>query len=203
MSGLLGISRTIDQFNERVGKLMAWAILAAMTIVFVALLGLCAWMEQSGNPRLAGLGVDQTASQQQAGGGWGIYAGGPADLSTTVEAYTALRLAGDPVDADHMRRAAERVRDAGGIEGSRVFTRLWLALFGEWSWRDLPALPPEVILLPAWFPLNVYDFGCWARQTIVPLTVVAAHRPARALGFPLAELRTGRPPAREGVSLWR
>jgi len=140
-------------------------------------------------------------SQQQPGGGWGIYAGGPADLSTTVEAYTALRLAGDPVDAAHMRRAAELARDAGGIEGSRVFTRLWLALFGEWSWRELPALPPEVILLPSWFPLNVYDFGCWARQTIVPLTVVAAHRPARSLGFPLAELRTGAPRAREGASL--
>jgi squalene-hopene/tetraprenyl-beta-curcumene cyclase len=140
-------------------------------------------------------------SQQQAGGGWGIYTGGPADLSTTVEAYTALRLAGDPPDAAHMRRAAELARDAGGIEGSRVFTRLWLALFGEWSWRELPALPPEVILLPAWFPLNVYDFGCWARQTIVPLTVVAAHRPARALGFPLAELRTGAPRPRERASL--
>ena len=140
-------------------------------------------------------------SQQGTEGGWGVYAGGPSDLSTTVEAYTALRLAGDPPDAAHMRRAAELVRDAGGVEGTRVFTRLWLALFGEWSWRALPALPPEVILLPAWFPLNIYDFGCWARQTIVPLTVVAAHRPARSLGFPLDELFTGAPPARGRASL--
>jgi squalene-hopene/tetraprenyl-beta-curcumene cyclase len=139
-------------------------------------------------------------SQQRADGSWAIYAGGPADLSTTVEAYAALRLAGDPPDAAHMRRAAELARDAGGIEASRVFTRLWLALFGEWSWRDLPALPPEVILLPAWFPLNIYDFACWARQTIVPLTVVAAHRPARPLGFSLAELHAA-PRPREGASL--
>ena len=61
-----------------------------------------------------------------------------------------------------------------------MFTRIWLALFGLWSWDDLPALPPEVILLPRWAPLNIYDFACWARQTIVPLTVVAAHRPVRA-----------------------
>ena len=79
-----------------------------------------------------------------------------------------------------MRAAAEFVRKAGGIEEARVFTRIWLALFGGWSWDDLPELPPEMILLPTWFPLNIYDFGCWARQTIVPLTVVAAYRPVAA-----------------------
>ena len=90
-----------------------------------------------------------------------------------------------------MKRAREVVLGLGGIEQSRVFTRIWLALFGEWSWDDLPALPPEVILLPSWFPLNVYDFACWARQTIVPLTIVASHRPVRPLPFSLAELRAG------------
>jgi squalene-hopene/tetraprenyl-beta-curcumene cyclase len=142
-------------------------------------------------------------SHQNAEGGWSNYAGGPSDLSTTIEAWIALRLAGDPVDAQHMRRAAELALAKGGIEGSRVFTRLWLALFGEGSWRDLPALPPEVILLPPWFPLNIYDFGCWARQTIVPLTVVAAHRPARALGVSVKELRTGvRKALRAPLSTW-
>jgi squalene-hopene/tetraprenyl-beta-curcumene cyclase len=142
-------------------------------------------------------------SHQNAEGGWGNWAGGPSDLSTTIEAWVALRLAGDPPDAFHMRRAAELALDKGGIENARVFTRLWLALFGEWSWRDLPALPPEVILLPAWFPLNIYDFGCWARQTIVPLTVVAAHRPARPLGVSVRELRTGvRKETRAPLSTW-
>jgi squalene-hopene/tetraprenyl-beta-curcumene cyclase len=131
-------------------------------------------------------------SQQRADGSWATYYGGPGELSTTIEAYAALRLAGDPADAAHLRRAREVVLDLGGLERSRVFTRIWLALFGEWSWEDLPALPPEVILLPSWFPLNVYDFACWARQTIVPLTIVAAHRPRRSLGFELGELRTGR-----------
>ncbi len=142
-------------------------------------------------------------SQQVAGGGWATFHGGDPDLSATIEAYTALRLAGDPVDAPHMRRAAELVRDLGGIEGSRVFTRIWLAVLGEWSWNDLPALPPEVILLPKWFPLNIYDFASWARQTIVPLTVVASFRPSHALGFRLGELRTGAAkPARESLSTW-
>ncbi len=130
--------------------------------------------------------------KQQPGGGWATFEGGPADVSTTVEAYTALRLAGDPPEAEHMLRAAEVARELGGIEATRVFTRIWLALFGEWPWSALPALPPEVVFLPAWFPLNIYDFACWARQTIVPLTIVAAHRPQRELGFSLDELRLRR-----------
>jgi squalene-hopene/tetraprenyl-beta-curcumene cyclase len=142
-------------------------------------------------------------SRQRDDGAWNIYFGGPADLSATVEGYVALRLAGDPADAEHMRRAAARVQEMGGLERARVFTRLWLALFGQWSWDDLPALPPEVILLPPWFPLNIYDFGCWARQTIVPLTIVASHRPARPLGFALDELRAGMPrAARRPLSSW-
>jgi squalene-hopene/tetraprenyl-beta-curcumene cyclase len=142
-------------------------------------------------------------SQQQADGSWNIYHGGPPQLSTTIEAYVALRLAGDPAEADHMKSAAERIRGMGGLEQARVFTRLWLALFGAWSWNDLPALPPEVVLLPSWFPLNIYDFGCWARQTIVPLTIVAAHRPARPLPFGIDELRIGAPPQeRLPLSTW-
>ncbi len=110
----------------------------------------------------------------------------------------ALRLAGDAPDTPHLRVAADFVQRAGGVEATRVFTRFWLALFGLVRWDDLPAMPPEVVLLPRWMPLNIYDFACWARQTIVPLTVVAAHRPVRALPFDIAELRTGRPatPAR-------
>lgn len=130
--------------------------------------------------------------EQRADGTWATFAGGPGDLSTTIEAYAALRLAGDRPDDPHMVRAREFVVAHGGIEASRVFTRIWLALFGEWSWDDLPAMPPEVVLLPSWAPLNVYDWGCWARQTIVPICVVATLRPVRPLPFDLAELRTGR-----------
>jgi squalene-hopene/tetraprenyl-beta-curcumene cyclase len=133
-------------------------------------------------------------SQQRPDGSFATFPGGPADLSTTLEAYLALRLAGDPADAPHLARAAACVRELGGVERTRVFTRIWLALFGLWPWEALPALPPEAILLPPSFPLNIYDFGCWARQTIVPLLVVAAHRPVRPLPFGIDELRTGAPP---------
>ena len=132
-------------------------------------------------------------SQQRSDGTWATFEGGPPDLSTTIEAYAALRLAGDGPDDPHMAAARRFVLAAGGLEASRVFTRIWLALFGEWSWDELPSMPPELVFLPSWFPLNVYDWACWARQTVVPITVVATLRPVRPLPFRLTELRTGRP----------
>ncbi|MEU8531426.1 squalene--hopene cyclase, partial [Streptomyces sp. NPDC048629] len=138
--------------------------------------------------------------EQREDGTWATFYGGPGELSTTVEAYVALRLAGDRPEDPHMARAAAWIREHGGIAAARVFTRIWLALFGWWRWDDLPEVPPELILLPSWFPLNIYDFGCWARQTIVPLSVVSAKRPVRPAPFPLTELHTDParpvPPAR-------
>ncbi|HWG65605.1 MAG TPA: squalene--hopene cyclase [Streptosporangiaceae bacterium] len=129
------------------------------------------------------------ASQQRDDGTWANFYGGPGNLSTTVEAYVALRLAGHSPQAPHMAKAADWIRAGGGIAATRVFTRIWLALFGEWSWDDLPVMPPEMIYFPTWLPLNVYDWACWARQTIVPLTVVGSLRPVRSLPFGLDEIR--------------
>ena len=135
-------------------------------------------------------------SQQRDDGTWANFYGGPGDLSTTVEAYLALRLAGDEPDAPHMKQACAWILDEGGVEATRVFTRIWLALSGLWSWDDLPVIPPELIYLPAWFPLNIYDWGCWARQTIVALAVVQSFRPSRPLSISIDELKTGGPHGR-------
>jgi squalene-hopene/tetraprenyl-beta-curcumene cyclase len=135
-------------------------------------------------------------SQQRPDGTWATFDGGPGDLSTTIEAYVALRLAGDPAGAPHMSAAAEFVRAHGGVAASRVFTRFWLALFGQWSWSQLPAVPPELVLLPSWMPFNIYDFACWARQTVVPLSIVRALRPVRELSFTVDELHAGSIPPR-------
>jgi squalene-hopene/tetraprenyl-beta-curcumene cyclase len=137
------------------------------------------------------------ASKQREDGTWANFYGGPGDLSTTVEAYVALRLAEHQPAEPHMARAAQWIRAAGGVPATRVFTRLWLALFGEWSWDDLPVMPPELIYLPSWFPLNVYDWACWARQTIVPLTIVGSLRPVRPLPFGLGELTPDDPAGEE------
>jgi squalene-hopene/tetraprenyl-beta-curcumene cyclase len=132
-------------------------------------------------------------SQQRVDGTWANFHGGPGELSTTIEAYWALRLAGDEPGAAHMRVAAEFIRRQGGIERARVFTHVWLALFGLWSWDEVPALPPEIVLLPSWVALSIYDFACWARQTIVALSLVMAHRPRHELSFGLDELRGAEP----------
>ena len=115
--------------------------------------------------------------RQSADGTWTIYFGGPPDLNATVEAYFALKLAGASPDDPYMRRAREFVLSAGGIPRVRVFTKIWLALFGQWDWRGVPALPPELMFLPRWFPLNIYDFASWARATIVPMLIILTERP--------------------------
>jgi squalene-hopene/tetraprenyl-beta-curcumene cyclase len=141
-------------------------------------------------------------SQQRDDGSWANFYGGPADLSTTIEAYVALRLAGDPPEADHLSRARETVLGLGGLERARVFTHFWLALFGEYAWSDVPVLPPEMIFLPDRAPLSLYDFACWARQTVAALSILCALRPRRDLGFGVAELRTGRPAQHPRLQGW-
>jgi squalene-hopene/tetraprenyl-beta-curcumene cyclase len=143
-------------------------------------------------------------SQQLEDGSWNTFYGGPGDLSTTVEAWAALRLAGDPEDADHLRRAAAFVQAQGGIENARVFTRIWMALFGLWPWESLPVIPPEIVLLPTGVPLALADWGCWARQTIVPLAIVATYQPVRPLPFDIDPLRSGAPaPGYGPLFSWR
>ena len=113
-------------------------------------------------------------------GGWSLYYGAPPDLNTTIEASVALQLAGVPLDDPALAAAAEVVRQSGGLEHARVFTRIWLALLGALPWNTVPSMPPELIFLPRAFPLNIYRFASWARGTIVPLLVVLAQPPAYA-----------------------
>src|SRR5919204_6085302 len=117
-------------------------------------------------------------------GTWSIWFEGPPDLSVTVEAYTGLKLAG--VDAGDATR--EYIRRAGGVAKTRIFTRAFLALVGQWPWRRLAHVPVELILLPAQGPLSVYDFACWARQTMVALSVVEALQPVRPSAVDLSEI---------------
>src|SRR6201986_4376320 len=114
---------------------------------------------------------------QGAHGGWPLFAEGDLDISATVKAYFALKMIGDPVDADHMRRAREAVCERGGAEKANVFTRIMLALFGFVPWRAVPAMPVEIMLLPKWFPFHLDKISYWSRTVIVPLLVLMAKRP--------------------------
>src|SRR6266581_6193742 len=133
-------------------------------------------------------------ARRRADGTWSIWFEGPADISVTVEAYAALKLAG--VDAGDATR--QYIRRSGGVARTRIFTRAFLALIGQWPWRRLAHVPVELILLPANGPLSVYDFACWARQTMVSLSVVEALQPVRPSEIDLSEIG-GRKTAASGT----
>jgi squalene-hopene/tetraprenyl-beta-curcumene cyclase len=110
-------------------------------------------------------------------GGWPLFPGGSADLSATVKAYYALKLAGDPPDAPHMTRARELVLAVGGAAHCNVFTRITLALFQQVPWRAVPFIPAEIMLLPEWFPFHIKKVAYWSRTVMVPLFVLCTLKP--------------------------
>ena len=114
---------------------------------------------------------------QGAHGGWPLYHEGAFDISATVKAYFALKMIGDDINAPHMARAREEIKKRGGAIKANVFTRILLALYGQTSWSNIPTVPPELILLPRWFPVHLSKMSYWARTVIVPLLVLCARQP--------------------------
>jgi squalene-hopene/tetraprenyl-beta-curcumene cyclase len=133
------------------------------------------------HPERIGKLATTVRSAQLADGGWNIYAGGPAELNATLKGYFALKLAGDPPHAPHMVQARNRVLELGGVEGTNSFTRFYLALSGKIGWDLVPAMPPELILLPSWFFINLYEMSSWTRGIVVPLTLLYALKPQWSL----------------------
>jgi len=149
--------------------------------------------------------------QQLPGGGWTLYAGGPTDVSATVKAYFVLKIAGDSPDAPHMTRAREAVLELGGLDACNSFTKIYLSIFGQYEWSRCPAVPPELVLLPKWFPFNIYRISSWSRAIVVPLSLIWARKPAMHVPpeFSIGELRSASKAEPEAVHrtprerLWR
>jgi squalene-hopene/tetraprenyl-beta-curcumene cyclase len=118
---------------------------------------------------------------QLENGGWSIYEGDGGDLSTAVEAYLALKLAGHRAEEPALQRAREFIHSRGGPLKSRVFTRIFLAIFGQVGWHGIPSMPVEFVLLPLWTGLSIYELSSWSRATVVPLSVVMAKQPVMLL----------------------
>jgi squalene-hopene/tetraprenyl-beta-curcumene cyclase len=115
--------------------------------------------------------------RQGTHGGWALVQDGDLDMSASVKAYFALKMIGDSIDAPHMVRAREAILARGGAINSNVFTRFTLAMYGVLSWRSVPVLPIEIMLLPMWSPFHLNKISYWARTTLVPLMVLAALKP--------------------------
>ena len=124
-------------------------------------------------------------SQQREHGGWELFYGDGGDLSTTVEAYMALRLLGVPAIDPALLKAKSLILAKGGISKTRIFTKLHLALIGCYNWRGLPSLPPWVMLLPDNFFFNIYELSSWARSSTVPLLIVFDQKPVFKIDQPI------------------
>ena len=135
--------------------------------------------------------------------GWPLYHAGAFDISASVKAYFALKMIGDSPGAPHMARARAAIHRAGGAAAVNVFTRIQLALFGAGSWKVVPTMPVELILLPRWFPVHLSKMSYWARTVIVPLLVLAAKQPIakNPSGVRVDELYTvGKAPLKSNVA---
>ena len=140
--------------------------------------------------------ANELLARMRADGTWSIWFEGPADLSTSIEAYVALRMCG----VDSGPEAIAYIQREGGIPKARLFTKCFLAVLGHWPWQRMVPIPPELVLLPPSGPFSIYNFSCWARQTFVALSVAQSLRPVRHADIDLSAIgaipgRT-RPPAR-------
>ena len=118
---------------------------------------------------------------QKTDGSWGIAFNIAGDVSTTAEVYLALRILGVELSHPAMKKAESYIRENGGLEKMRVFTRINFAMFGLFPWSAVPIIPPEFILVPPQSPVNIYSLSSWARGTMVPLFIIFHHKPVFAL----------------------
>ena len=175
------IGRTRDFFfREQLPEGYWWAELesnATITAEYIMLFHFLGMVDKLREQKMA----NYILSKQTEEGSWSIWFGGPGDLSTTVEAYFALKLAGFSADDPAMCKARDFILAKGGILKTRVFTKVFLALFGEFSWLGVPSMPIELMMLPNWAYFNIYEFSSWSRATIIPLSVVMSEQPVRKL----------------------
>ncbi len=155
-----------------VGELEGDTILESEYILLLAFLG----QEQS---IIAEKCARHLLNQQLASGGWAMYPGGDVEISASVKAYFALKLTGHDPATEPMQRARAAILAHGGADSVNSFTRFYLALLGQISYEECPAVPPEFVLLPSWFPVNLYSCSAWSRTILVPLSIISACQPRR------------------------
>ena len=157
-----------------VGELQGDTILESEYILLMAFLG-------RGGESKVSKAARYILAQQLPEGGWNNYPDGPADLSVSVKAYFALKLAGHDANLPYMRRARAVIRSLGGAARCNSFTKFYLALLGQFPYANCPAVPPEMILLPRWAYFNIYAMSSWTRTIIIPLSIFYAYKPVRVL----------------------
>ncbi|MBV9670385.1 MAG: squalene--hopene cyclase [Acidobacteriales bacterium] len=125
--------------------------------------------------------VREILRHQNDDGGWPIFHGGPSNISATVKAYTALKIAGWSKDDPVLVAARERIFALGGITKINTFSKMYLCVIGQYDYEAVPAIPPEIMLFPKWFWFNIYEISSWSRAILVPLSICYAHKPLKKI----------------------
>jgi squalene-hopene/tetraprenyl-beta-curcumene cyclase len=125
--------------------------------------------------------VRHILKRQLPDGGWNIYYGGPSEINASVKAYFALKLAGCSADAPFMQEARANIMRLGGIPQMNTFSKLYLALLGQFPWKYLPTIPVEMVLLPGWAPFHIYKMSSWSRAMLLPLSIINHFKTTRVL----------------------
>ncbi|MBU4292838.1 MAG: squalene--hopene cyclase, partial [Actinobacteria bacterium] len=115
--------------------------------------------------------------RQNSDGSWSLYYEGEGSLDVTVQSYFCFKMMGISPDAEFMKKARNFIISNGGIEKTNTYTKIILALFGQYPWKALPMIPPEIIFLPRSFYINIYDFASWTRATIMAFSIILTLRP--------------------------
>ncbi len=180
-----------------VGELEGDTILESEYILLFHFLG------HSDDPRIPAL-CRYIMNKQLPDGMWAIYPDGPGDISASVKAYFVLKWAGHAPDAPYMLRARDAIRERGGIAACNSFTKIYLAIFGQYPWDCVPTVPPEAVLLPPWFYFSIYHISAWSRAIVVPLSIISACRPYRPVpeGADIQELIVGDPRTTDYTLKW-
>jgi squalene-hopene/tetraprenyl-beta-curcumene cyclase len=152
------------------GELEADSTLESDYIYYLYVLG------KADPTRIAKL-ANYVRQKQLTDGGWSIYPGGPSELNATCKAYFALKLAGDNPNSPLMMQARETTLRLGGLERSNSYVRFYLAVAGALGWEMVPSILPEMMLLPNWFYLNIYEMSSWTRGIVIPMAILSALRP--------------------------
>jgi squalene/oxidosqualene cyclase-like protein len=100
---------------------------------------------------------------QNPDGGIPLHYEGKSFLFTTVLNYVALRLLGVPRDDEAAARSLDWIQGQGGALGIPSWGKHWLALLRLYEWEGVNPLPPELWLLPRWFPTHPRRLWCHAR----------------------------------------
>lgn len=184
-----------ERLDDAIGRSTSWLLdqqavdgywvgeLEGDTILESEYVLLLTWLNREGS-EIVHQCAEYIRAQQLVTGGWNQYPGGPIEVSGSVKAYWVLKIAGIDPQSEEMIRAREAILAHGGAEQVNSFTRYYMALLGQIGYQQCPAVPPEIMMAPKWFPINIYEMSSWSRTIIVPLSLLWAFQPARELPEP-------------------